>query len=174
MKGRDIQATREEIKEIFDYHEDGFFLWKVRNSNRIKIGDKVGGKPGQNGYLYTYVSKKKYLVHRLVFFWHHGWVPEQLDHHDRDRTNNRIANLRPADDSQNQSNRGMHPKNTSGFRGVSWSYRAGKWAAKIRFQGKQYHLGVFANPEDASKIYELKAQELRGEFFHHLRGGERP
>lgn len=47
-----------------------------------------------------------------------------------------------------------HPErknNSSGFTGVSWNRRRKKWESYIRFQGTQYHLGLYDNLEDAAK-----------------------
>jgi len=47
--------------------------------------------------------------------------------------------------------------NTTGYKGVY--FIKGKYVAKIVFQGKQYHLGTFSNPEDAAKARK-EAEEL--------------
>lgn len=58
------------------------------------------------------------------------------------------------------------PKNnTSGIKGVTWDKAKNKWHAQIGFKGKNYHLGRYANKEDA--IYARKEAEdhLFGEFL---------
>ena len=49
--------------------------------------------------------------------------------------------------------------NTSGHKGVSWDKRRKKWRAYIFYKGKQIHLGVFQNIEEA--IEARKAAELK-------------
>lgn len=40
-------------------------------------------------------------------------------------------------------------RNTSGFKGVSWSTRDKRWLSYIRFQKKRHYLGSFTNKQDA-------------------------
>lgn len=48
-------------------------------------------------------------------------------------------------------NTSLYRNNTSGVKGVSWHSRAGKWVARIGFQGKCIRLGYFSKLEDAAK-----------------------
>jgi len=52
--------------------------------------------------------------------------------------------------------------NKSGVRGVHFDSRTGKWRAVIYFQGKQIHLGLFIDLDDATKARKL-AEDL---YFH--------
>lgn len=64
------------------------------------------------------------LMHRLVMGEPAGL---EVDHRDGDHLNNRRSNLRVATHRQNQENRRTHAKNTSGYRGVSWSESRQRW-----------------------------------------------
>jgi hypothetical protein len=88
----------------------------------------------------------------------------RTDHIDGDGLNNHRANLRAASNAQNLHNQGVNTKNTSGFKGVSYYSRNGKWQAKIRVNGIKRHLGHFLTPEDAARAYDKAALELFGEF----------
>lgn len=61
-----------------------------------------------------------------------------------------VANLRFATKMQNQPNAGISRNNTSGYRGVSWDAKCGKWRAQIRVQKKLIHLGLFSSTEAAA------------------------
>lgn len=54
---------------------------------------------------------------------------------------------------------------TSGYRGVSWHKSTKKWAARIQYRGKHYHLGYFDNPEDASDAYKAAAERRKEDFL---------
>jgi hypothetical protein len=98
--------------------------------------------------------------------WHHGYLPAEIDHRNRDKVDNRIENLRPATSSQNKGNIGLLRTNRSGYRGVSLNSRSGKWHAQIKINGKQTYLGRFDTPEQAALRYNEAARQHFGEFAH--------
>lgn len=111
------------------------------------------------------VCGQPFLAHRLAWLCVHGEWPEgDLDHINGNSRDNRIANLRPCDDSQNQANRKLSSLNTSGFKGVCWNAKSGKWQAGIKVRGKSYHLGLFTDPAEAHAAYLKAAHEFFGEF----------
>jgi hypothetical protein len=89
-----------------------------------------------------------------VFLWHHGWLPEQIDHIDRDPKNNRIENLRPATPYENRMNQGLRKTNKVGVTGVCWHKSSKKWQARKHIAGKRVDLGRFDSLEDAIKAVE--------------------
>ena len=96
--------------------------------------------------------------------WNHGYLPESVDHIDRDRSNNKIENLRAATSTQNQGNRSLNKTNTSGFRGVGWHKKYNKWVARISINGKLKNIGQFNCIEDAKAAYRKEAIAHFGEF----------
>jgi len=87
-----------------------------------------------------------------------------VDHIDGDPLNNSRSNLRLSTNSQNQANRRRLPKNTSGYRGVTWHRQAGKWQAGIKVMGRSHHLGLHDSAESAANAYMAAAKRLFGEF----------
>lgn len=87
-----------------------------------------------------------------------------VDHRDSDGLNNRRSNLRPATASQNLANSRLRRDNTSGFKGVTFFRRTGRWAAQITVAGKARGLGYFATAEEAAACYDAAAIEAWGEF----------
>jgi hypothetical protein len=51
-------------------------------------------------------------------------------------------------------NNGFSRANSSGYRGVSWCFRAQKWVAQINVQGKRTGLGYFETAIDAARAYD--------------------
>jgi hypothetical protein len=88
----------------------------------------------------------------------------EVDHKDGDGLNNTDENLRVCTTSQNQANSRISSLNTSGFRGVSWNKRSGKWEAKIKHNGKRVYLGLFSDPKEAARMWDTAAFALRGNF----------
>ncbi len=92
------------------------------------------------------------------------WPNKLIDHIDGDPSNNRFANLRMATFSQNSANSRVHSINASGRKGVFWHKQCGKWMASITIFGKQKHLGLFDEIEDAANAYDRAARDAFGEF----------
>lgn len=73
------------------------------------------------------------------------------DHRDRNRLNNRRANLRPATHAQNLQNQPGHRGSSSTLRGVCWEQRKSRWRAGVTVNGKWRHLGYFLTEEEAAE-----------------------
>ena len=58
--------------------------------------------------------------------------------------------------------------NTSGARGVYLERKTGKWRARLRFKGKTYNFGTYANFDDAVKARKEAEQLIYGEFLEQL------
>lgn len=152
--------TQAKLKELVDY-VDGNLIAKT-NSKRRKTGDKLGDLTDK-GYLKASVGGKPYRIHRLVFLYHYGYMPSQVDHIDGNRTNNRIENLRQATSAQNNQNR--TPTGSSGIKGVRWHKQSKKWVASINVNGKSVHLGSFLTIEEAELVANKARQSAHGEFY---------
>lgn len=85
-----------------------------------------------------------------------------VDHNDHNTLNNRRYNLRIATYSQNACNKTSVGK--SGFKGVQFHPQTGKWRARIQFEFKSRHLGLFATPQEAHQAYQKAALTLHGDF----------
>jgi hypothetical protein len=119
-----------------------------------------------NGYVAINISGKLHRAHRLAFLYMMGAFPENdVDHINRDRADNRWANLRPATRSENKLNGGPHRDNKSSRNGVSWFARDQKWRARGTCNGKQRHLGYFDTLEEAAAVADAWRKEHHGEFY---------
>lgn len=100
-------------------------------------------------------------LHREILVSRPGY---EIDHVNRDTLDNRRCNLRYANRSQNNSNKGKQKNNTSGYKGVHWGKACKKWVAMIRHKHCRYYLGIFSDPIDAAKAYDVAARKYHGEF----------
>lgn len=154
--------TAQRLRSILDYDsESGEFTWRGGRVG-IRPGSKAGSFNNPNGSLRIKVDGRLYCLHRLAWLYVHGrWPVEFLDHINRDRSDNRIKNLRECSKSQNLHNMRRNPR--SGFKGVRME-RSGRWSCKIIAFGKRYHIGTFDTREEAFEAYKEKAREVHGEF----------
>ena len=144
------KLTAEYLRSILNYDpETGIFTRKVGSANQVKAGD-VAGSINSGGYLQIKVQSRLYRAHRLAWLYVYGTWPEgQLDHINRNRSDNRISNLREVSNKQNMQNAGKRSDNTSGHPGVSWHKQRAKWQVGIVHNQKRVHLGYFSILEEA-------------------------
>ena len=157
--------TVERLRELLHYDpETGVFRWRITRCGRAMCGNTVGTNNGR-GYLRVAIDGRSYLLHKLAWLYVYGqWPAGRTDHDDRNTTNNRINNLRPATDSQNQANARRRSDNKSGYKGVHWYVRSRKWCSAIKVNGKRVHLGYFRSPQEAHAAYCAAATKNYGEF----------
>lgn len=153
------ELTYDLLHDLF-YYDGVNLIWKVRPANRIKVGD-IAGCYSNSGYLQVGINQRIYLVHRIIWFMHYGCWPNEIDHINGVKGDNRIENLREVDRQTNNKNRRMPSNNTSGVTGVSFDAKRNKWVAQIRIDGKQKNLGNFDSIEEAERVV-IKAHAENG------------
>lgn len=88
----------------------------------------------------------------------------EVDHVNGDGLDNRRSNLRSATRQQNAANQRKPSTNTSGFKGVTWHAKLGKWRASLMARGHRHYLGLHATAEAAARAYDAAAVVHFGEF----------
>lgn len=139
----------------------GAFTWKAREKRqRHQVGDVVlmrKGKPRQ-----IFVGGKYYLAHHLAWYFVHGVFPaDQIDHIDRDPSNNAIWNLREASNALNSQNKIAYSNSSSGIKGVTFvadTKRSKPWLAFINIQGKRISMAFETKEEAVKHRASLEAQ----------------
>lgn len=157
--------SQERLREVLDYNpETGVLTRKVRTSNRIKVGDQLGHlRP--DGYLQAFVGGRMELLHRVAFLWAHGFLPEEVDHINGDRSDNRLSNLRAASKTTNQHNRRVRKDAQSGVKNVSFCSADGLWVVRIRDGGgRRHHIGTFRDFALACSAAKHAAEKYHKEF----------
>ncbi|MBI5119293.1 HNH endonuclease [Candidatus Poribacteria bacterium] len=114
-----------------------------------------GRKWGLGGDGYPRTGAKGPKLHQVILGC------RGVDHIDGDKLNNRKANLRPCNQTQNLANARVG-RNTSGLRGVSRQKNA--WVAQISASGKNHYLGRFRDKNQAALAYNEAALQLFGPF----------
>jgi len=156
---KDYQAIAH-LKMTYIYDPDtGIFL---RRTTR-----KQAGTLASTGYRYINILHHPRAEHRLAWAFMTGTFPDgDIDHIDRDRSNNRWANLREVTRQQNCWNSKQHMDSNSPYKGVTRikGAKAKPWKAQIYDNGKQICLGHFISPEEAQAAYSIAAYALRGEY----------
>lgn len=130
----------------------------------LKSGKTVGCK-NDRGYLKVVISGREYKLHRLAFLAMTGdWPKHEVDHINGIKSDNRWANLRDVDGVTNTHNQ-VRPRkdNSTGFLGVSWHRKSGRFRAAVELRGKAVFSKTFDTPEEAHAAYvEAKRRLHRG------------
>lgn len=132
----------------------------MKSHGAYRAGSPAGATNAR-GYRQISIHGVLYYAHRLVWLAEHGVLPAGLiDHINRDRSDNRIQNLRVVSSKENMENTGMYSSNTSGYKGVQWDKRYNKWVAIVNHNGKQVFAGRYESVYDAHQAYERKVAQL--------------
>lgn len=154
--------------DAFSYSpETGMFKCFLYNPTTGVIFDlRFGREAGwhkHDGYRQISYGNKKYYSHRVAFFLMEGRWPYQIDHINRDRSDNRWENLREVTNKQQSVNKSGW--GSSGLKGVWWCRTNNKWVSQVRYNGKVYHVGCFDDPLEAKEARDQKARLVHGEYF---------
>ena len=143
--------TQEQIASLFDY-ENGALLRKTTGKRGYQRPD---------GYVYVRMLGRSYGEHRLIHLLFSGEWPDQVDHINGIRSDNRHANLRSANHAQNCMNR--KPIGSTS-KGCYWQPKRKKWMAQIGVYGRRKTIGYYATEIEAANAYAKAAEEFHGEF----------
>jgi len=141
--------TQKRLKELLYYDpETGNFTYKKPWFNR-KIGD-IASLKHSTGHTRIRLDGCLYYSHRLAWLYIYGYFPEnEIDHINRNKSDNRICNLREVSVSCNMRNTGNRSNNTSGVKGVYWFKQKSKWCSYIIISSKKYFLGLYSSFDEA-------------------------
>lgn len=155
------------IFEIFSYDPlTGVIVYKqlFGNTRTVAIGD-VAGTLGRKGYRHITCNGRRYRAHRIAWLIMTGnWPKNQVDHINGIRDDNRWCNLREATQSQNSMNQKIQNRNTTGYKGVTFSKSHNKYRAQIQIAGKKMRIGLYTTPEEAFEAYVNTANKLFKDF----------
>jgi ubiquinone/menaquinone biosynthesis C-methylase UbiE len=151
-------VTQELLKELYEY-KDGAFFWK-------NTGKKHKPTPITEAHRYArlVVNKKAYMLHRLIFLYHHGYFPKIVDHINNNRENNAIENLRETTQEFNCLNRITPKSNKAGCKNVHWHQSMKKWCVLMSVNRKRKIIGYFEDFEFAELVADEARQKFHGAY----------
>lgn len=146
MPAREIAFS--EVSEILSYNsETGELTWK-KAFHSSRIGKRAGSIDRQ-GYWTVKIDGRRYLCSRLAWCLHYGSIdPElQIDHIDRNPSNNKLSNLRLTTASVNCMNRATKY-------GKPRYYTKHRCGYQVQINAR--YVGLYKTAEEA----ELKVREM--------------
>lgn len=115
----------------------------------------------RGNYAITWADGQHILMHRMITRAPRGLV---VDHINSNGLDNRKSNLRICTNAQNIQHSKKQSNNSSGYRGVYWYKKYGKWRARIGVNGKRIGIGYYDNKNEAALAYNEAAKKYHGEF----------
>lgn len=117
--------------------------WSLKNDNYYV-------RNGNVGYIHRYIMN----------------CPDNMvvDHINGNKLDNRKSNLRICTVKQNNYNHKIYKTSKTGYPGVGWHTKSGKWRARIQVDGKEIYLGIYENIEDAINARKTAEEYYFGSF----------
>jgi hypothetical protein len=149
------------VQEFLTYAPDtGLLFWRKRKAEFFKEerhakawNSRYAGRQAfttlVRGYRAGSIANRHVYAHRAAFCVMFGRWPENIDHINGDKTDNRLANLREVTHQLNMRNIPIGSANTSGVIGVAWLKQRNKWLASIGVDGQTVYLGEYKNKDEA-------------------------
>lgn len=166
------------LRECFEYDpSNGVLRWRTRppehfagkrycDSFNTRFAGKIVGKQNSAGYLQVQVvyrgAKRALYVHRVAFALHYGFEPQDTDHVNGVRSDNRAVNLRTATRQENRRNGSAM---RSRLKGAYLDRERGSFVAATSVNGRRVFIGRFATEEAAHAAYCTFAQGNYGPFY---------
>jgi len=112
-------------------------------------------------------KKKKYYIHRLIAkaFIPNPYNLAEIDHIDRNKSNNSINNLRWITHTNNAYNINKKKNSNSKYRNVYYEKRRNHWICQMKINGKQTYIGSFDTEEEGAIAFNEAIKKYNLEDF---------
>ena len=161
------KVTQDELKKWFKY-EPTTGKWLYRVTTRYGEAGSIATSVHNGGYSTIRVGKTDYLVHRMCFLYMLGYLPDQVDHINHIRDDNRWDNLREVNNKINHQNESLSSNSTTGILGVAIHKPTNKYRAYIMVDKKHIHLGLY----DSLKEAKLSRERANIKYGFHKNHGK--
>lgn len=168
MAHRKPLPSKQYLEECFLY-EDGILYWRERPSSHFqdetikrRVTSRCAGQPAGyasmegsiTGYTQVRLDGVLYQAHRIIYKMLYNEEPENIDHIDRDKSNNKAENLRAVSPRGNSEN--------SSKISHTGATHCGGFRVRVRYKIKTYHIGVYKTLFFAKKVYSLFQEKVVG------------
>jgi hypothetical protein len=159
-----VELTQAIVQELLDYYPDtGDLIWRYRDRKwfqtaqdqkmwNTRYAGKPAGRINHQGYVVTVILSKEYQAHRVIHLGMTGEWPDEIDHQEHVRDDNRWIILANTDAVGNARNHTLQQNNKSGCPGV-YEYENG-WRSRIS------HSRNFSTYEEAAAALETMQREF--------------
>lgn len=155
------------LKDYLKYDSKSNQLISIHQRGKLKANSPITVTTKKDGYQVISLKGKLYYVHRVVWSLVYGEIPEgyEIDHIDRNPSNNHIDNLRLASKCDNMRYRRLASKANGLPIGVS-VYKEG-YRAMLKVNGKRYSK-VVSTIQEANQWLSIERARHHKEFSRDL------
>ena len=159
----DSSELQGHAKKFLEYDKDTGTLTWIYNTHKRFIGKEAGCiKP--SGYRTLHIFKTVIEAHRLIWLIEYGYLPDcEIDHINGNKSDNRLSNLRLADQQKNQQNRGVRVDSQLGVKGVRLK-PSGKYEARVKLTDGSRASKTFKTVNEAVLWLAKLRIESHGEY----------
>lgn len=152
-----------DVSSISYNPDTGIVVWK--NCKKSSLNGTKLGTFDKDGYLTAKINQVRVRLHRLIWrIYYEEWPSDQIDHINGIKHDNRIENLRIANNSQNNCNKPVSKRNKLGIKGIR--KHGNKYQALICKNKTQILIGSFDSINAAINAYYDASKILHGEFCY--------
>lgn len=134
-------------------------LVNTKSGEVFGIRGKLIDSKTSHGYIKCGLNIKGFktihvFAHQLIWYMEYNEVIERpyvIDHIDRNKSNNRIDNLRKCTHNENIYN----SNKSDNMKGVYWKSESNKWIAQITINNRTTYIGSYTIEEDAIYAFKL-------------------
>jgi hypothetical protein len=116
--------------------------------------------------------KKTHMIHTVVAKEFLGHIPDghtvTIDHINNNQMDNSVKNLQLISSRENTLK--DLKLGRANARGISWSYPANKWVARISINNKKFVIGYYQNIQDAAIAYKKTIIDLKQNIYPNYTG----
>jgi len=143
------------LNTIFNYNPETGTIKRIKNNI-------LAGTVTKYGYRQIYHQYKCYRSGRLAWYLTYGTWPNQIDHINHDKLDDRLINLRNVTNTINNQNKPLQKNNTSRIHGVCWDKTRKKW--KISIETNKHHKNLARTIDFFEACCIRKAAEVEWGF----------
>jgi len=156
--------SKKRVRDLFRYDSvTGILIWNARphpKANHKMVGTRAGSRR-LDGHHQVRIDGQMYTEHQVIWLLVYGVWPDEIDHENRIRDDNRINNLRKCSRSQNNANRPAQRNNKLGVKGV-FKMRD-RYVVNIKCEDMRIRKS-FPSLIEATDWHRTKHRELFGDF----------
>ncbi|MBR1146691.1 HNH endonuclease [Bradyrhizobium sp. AUGA SZCCT0431] len=146
-----MDLDQKELRRLFTYNKKTGRLLNRIDRGQARKGGLVGG-PTSQGYLKCKVHQRWHPVHRLIWIFHFGQIPDgyEIDHINFIRDDNHIENLQALTPTENRERSYVNRSHQGA--GVTFHKRTRKWFVRLMIGGVRRGYKGYSTKTEAIRV----------------------